>query len=405
MRIRAFQGLVPRADLASELASPPYDVLDTAEARQIIAAQPHSFLRAVRAEATMPEGVDPYSGEVYEQSRKHFVRMQEEGELVREASPQIYLYRQVMGDHAQTGITAVCHADEYASGLIKKHEKTRPEKEDDRVRLNTALSAHIEPVFLAFESTPQIDALMKAAAASAPLFDFTAPDGVQHTMWRMPDSAAVTAAFASVPHSYIADGHHRSAGAARVGLARREANPGHTGEEDYNWFPAVLFPQDQLKILPYNRLVTDLNGLHPEEFLVRVSHVCRLQPSAPPSPAKPGHVSMYLGGNWLGLEFDVPAGADPVSRLDVSLLQDNILAPILGIDDPRTSKRIDFVGGIRGTDHLRAQVDAKRAAVAFSMHPVTMRQLMDIADAGQIMPPKSTWFEPKLRSGLFIHTF
>jgi uncharacterized protein (DUF1015 family) len=353
----------------------------------------------------LPEGVDPYSTEVYEQARKNFVRMQEESELVREKAPQIYLYRQVMGDHAQTGITAVCHADDYAAGLIKKHEKTRPDKEDDRVRLNTALSAHIEPVFLAFESNAEIDKLMADAAKTDPLFDFTAPDGIRHTLWRMPEAEAVTKVFASVPHSYIADGHHRSAGAARVGLAKREANPNHTGEEDYNWFPAVMFPQDQLKILPYNRLVTDLNGLHPEEFLVRVSHACRLSPSAPPSPAKPGQVSMYLGGHWLGLEFAVPPGADPVSRLDVSLLQDKILAPILGIDDPRTSKRIDFVGGIRGTDFLRTEVDAKRAAVAFSMHPVTMRQLMDIADAGQIMPPKSTWFEPKLRSGLFIHTF
>jgi len=405
MRIRAFSGLIPRADLAADLASPPYDVLDTAEARQILADQPQSFLRVVRAEATLPEGVGAYSDAVYEQARRNFERLQQDGELVRENTPQIYLYRQIMDGHAQTGLTAVCHADDYAAGLIKKHEKTRPEKEDDRVRLNTALSAHIEPVFLAFDSTPAIDALMQAAAQTAPLFDFTAPDGVRHTLWRMPDAAAVAAAFEAVPHCYIADGHHRSAGAARVGLAKREANPRHTGAEDYNWFPAVLFPQDQLQILAYNRLVADLNGLHPEEFLVRVGHACTLTPSAPPVPARPGQVSMYLGGHWLGLEFRAPAGADPVSRLDVSLLQDNILAPILGIDDPRTSKRIDFVGGIRGTDYLRAQVDAKRAAVAFSMHPVTMRQLMDIADAGQIMPPKSTWFEPKLRSGLFIHTF
>lgn len=405
MRIRAFQGLIPRVDLAAELASPPYDVLDTAEARQIIAAQPRSFLRAVRAEATLPEGTDAYSPAVYEQARRNFEQMQKDGELVRESAPQIYLYRQIMGDHSQMGLTAVCHADDYAAGLIKKHEKTRPEKEDDRVRLNTALSAHIEPVFLAFDSTPEIDALIQAAAQTTPLYDFTAPDGIRHTFWRMPDADAVTRAFAAVPHTYIADGHHRSAGAARVGLARREANPQHTGEEDYNWFPAVLFPQDQLKILAYNRLVVDLNGLHPEEFLVRVGHACKLTPAAPAVPAQPGQVSMYLGGHWLGLEFDLPAGADPVSRLDVSLLQDRVLAPILGIDDPRTSKRIDFVGGIRGTDYLRQQVDARRAAVAFSMHPVTMRQLMDIADAGQIMPPKSTWFEPKLRSGLFIHTF
>jgi uncharacterized protein (DUF1015 family) len=405
MRVRSFQALVPPASLAADFASPPYDVLNTTEAREIIAKQPKSFLRVVRSEATLPEGVDPYSPAVYEQARKNFVRMQEEGELVREKSPQIYLYRQVMSDHAQTGITAVCHADDYAAGLIKKHEKTRPDKEDDRVRLNTALSAHIEPVFLAFESNAEIGKLMEHTSKTDPFFDFTAPDGIRHTLWRMPDTDAVAKAFAAIPHSYIADGHHRSAGAARVGLAKREANPNHTGAEDYNWFPAVIFPQDQLKILPYNRLVADLNGLHPEEFLVGVSHVCTLSPSAPPSPAKPGQVSMYLGGHWLGLNFEVPAGADPVSRLDVSLLQDKILAPILGIEDPRTSKRIDFVGGIRGTDFLRTEVDAKRASVAFSMHPVTMRQLMDIADAGQIMPPKSTWFEPKLRSGLFIHTF
>ncbi len=405
MRIRAFQGLIPRADLAPELASPPYDVLNSTEAREILTAQPHSFLRVVRAEATMPVGVDPYGPAVYEQARQNFESLQDAGELVREDSPQIYLYRQTMGDHTQTGITAVCHADDYAAGLIKKHEKTRPDKEDDRVRLNTALSAHIEPVFLAFESTPEITALMHEAAATPALFDFTAPDGVRHTLWRMPQAAKMTSAFAPVPHSYIADGHHRSAGAARVGLARREANPQHTGEEDYNWFPAVLFPQDQLQILPYNRLVADLNGLSPEEFLVRVSHTCTLSPSAPPSPRQPGQVSMYLGGHWLGLQFQVPPDADPVSRLDVSLLQDKVLAPILGIDDPRTSKRIDFVGGIRGTDFLQAEVEARRAAVAFSFHPVTMRQLMDIADAGQIMPPKSTWFEPKLRSGLFVHTF
>lgn len=405
MRIRAFQGLIPRADLAAELASPPYDVLDTAEARAILAKQPHSFLRVVRAEATMPEGTDPYGQQVYEHAKENFGRLQKDGELVREQSPQIYLYRQIMNGHAQAGITAVCHADDYMAGLIKKHEKTRPDKEDDRVRLNTTLSAHIEPVFLAFESTPEIKRLMDAAAQTAPLFDFTAPDGVQHTLWRMPDAKSVTAAFTTVPHTYIADGHHRSAGAARVGVAKRASNPSHTGEEDYNWFPAVLFPQDQLQILPYNRLVADLNGLSPEEFLVRVSHACTLTPDAPPSPAKPGQVSMYFGGCWLGLEFGVPAEENPVARLDVSLLQDKVLAPILGIDDPRTSKRIAFAGGIRGTDYLKAEVDAKRAAVAFSMHPVTMRQLMDIADAGEIMPPKSTWFEPKLRSGLFVHTF
>ncbi len=405
MRVHSFKALIPPAASAAEFASPPYDVINTEEARAIIAKQPRSFLRTVRAEATMPPGTDPYSDAVYQQARANFLRMQEDGELVREHSPQIYLYRQIMGDHAQAGIAAVCHADDYTAGLIKKHEKTRPEKENDRVRLNTTLSAHIEPVFLAFETNGEINALMDAAAKTEPLFDFTAPDGIRHTFWRMPDAAAVTKAFANIPYCHIADGHHRSAGAARVGVARREANPNHTSHEDYNWFPAVLFPQNQLKILPYNRLVADLNGLSPEEFLVRISHACNLQPSAPPSPSKPGNVSMYFSGHWLGIEFDIPPDADPVARLDVSLLQDKILAPILGIDDPRTNKRIDFAGGIRGTDFLRGEVDAGRASVAFSMHPVTMRQLMDIADAGQIMPPKSTWFEPKLRSGLFVHTF
>lgn len=405
MRIRAFQGFIPRADLASEIASPPYDVLDTEEARKIIAEQPSSFLRVVRAEATLPKGVNPYSAEVYERARENFEKMQIEGDLVREEAPQIYLYRQIMGTHSQMGITAVCHADDYAAGRIKKHEKTRPDKEDDRVRINTTLSAHIEPVFLAFEATPEINAQMEAVAGTKPLFDFTAPDGVQHTLWRMPQTEALVAAFAAIPHAYIADGHHRSAGAARVGLARRQANPAHTGEEDYNWFPAVLFPQDQLQIFPYNRLVADLNGLSPEEFLVRINHACRLQPKASPTPSQPGHISMYFSGHWLDLAFDVSENADPISRLDVSLLQDAILAPILGIDDPRTSQCIQFAGGIRGTDYLRHEVDARRATVAFSMYPPTMRQLMDIADAGQIMPPKSTWFEPKLRSGLFIYTF
>lgn len=405
MRIRAFQGLIPAPALASRIASPPYDVISTEEARALLAAEPRSFLRVVRAEATLPHGIDPYSDEVYARARANFLAMQEAGEWVREERPQIYVYRQRMGNHVQQGIAALCHADDYEQGLIKKHEKTRPDKENDRVRVNSTLEAHIEPVFLAFDDTAGLADAMERVTAGEPLFDFTAPDGVHHTLWRTPDPAAFADLFAAIPHTYIADGHHRSAGAARVCVARREANPHHTGLEDYNWFPAVIFPADQLQILPYNRLVADLNGLSPEEFLVRVSQACTLHPAAPFTPKKPGHVSMYLGGQWLGLEFEIPAGADPIGRLDATLLQDRILAPILGIDDPRTSKRIDFAGGIRGTDYLRAVVDRGEAAVAFSMHPVTMRQLMDIADAGQIMPPKSTWFEPKLRSGLFVHTF
>jgi uncharacterized protein (DUF1015 family) len=288
--------------------------------------------------------------------------------------------------------------------IIKKHEKTRRDKEDDRTRLIGTLSADTGPVFLTYRDSQAIDALAAQAQKDAPLYDFTAPDGIQHTVWRVADSSFVEK-FRSVPVAYVADGHHRTASAVRVGRERREKNPDHTGNEEYNWFLAVLFPASQLQILPYNRAVKDLNGLSKADFLEAVGRAFTVTPNANDTPARPGEIRMYLDGAWHGLTWQPGVDADPISQLDVTGLQDRLLAPILGIDDPRTSKRIDFIGGIRGPGELVKAVDSGKSAVAFSMYPTTVEQLMAIADANQIMPPKSTWFEPKLRSGLFIHTF
>ncbi|MSU47554.1 MAG: DUF1015 domain-containing protein [Opitutus sp.] len=404
MRIHPFQGLVPTPAAAPEVACVPYDVVNAAEAAALAAGRPHTLLRVDRAEIDLPAGTDPYSDAVYAKARDNLSALQRAGVLVRETEPCLYVYQQQMGAHVQRGLVVGCHVDDYDAGLIKKHEKTRKDKEDDRTKLIDSLSADTGPVFLTYRDHPAVTALVNAKTGERPLHDFTAPDGIRHTMWRIGGGAEWVKAFAAVPATYIADGHHRAASAARVARLRRERNPQHTGAEDYNWFLCVLFPASELKILPYNRLVVDLNGLSPVEFLAKVKGVFGLQENAAPSPAGVGQVSMYLGEKWYGLRCVAEASADPVSRLDVSVLQDKLLAPVLGIGDVRTSKRIDFVGGIRGTGELVKRVDAE-GGVAFSMYPVTLTQLMDIADAGQIMPPKSTWFEPKLRSGLVIHTF
>lgn len=404
MRIHPFRGLVPTPASAPEVACVPYDVVNAAEAAALAAGRPHSLLHVDRAEIDLPAGTDPYSDAVYAKARENFQALQERGVLVRESEPCLYLYQQQMGTHVQRGLMAGCHVEDYDAGLIKKHEKTRKDKEDDRTRLIDTISADTGPVFLTYRDTVAINALVEAKTREKPLHDFTAPDGIRHTLWRIPGGGEWVKAFGAVPVTYIADGHHRAASAARVARLRRERNPGHTGGEDYNWFLCVLFPASELKILPYNRLVTDLNGLKPADFLAKVRALFPTEENAVPSPIEVGRVSMYLGGKWYGLRLKPAADADPVSRLDVSVLQDRLLAPVLGIEDVRTSKRIDFVGGIRGTGELVKRVDAE-GGVAFSMYPVTLTQLMDIADAGQIMPPKSTWFEPKLRSGLAIHTF
>lgn len=404
MRIHPFQGLVPTAAAAPEVAAVPYDVVNATEAAALAKGKPHSLLHVDRAEIDLPTDTNPYSDVVYAKARENLLALQKAGVLVRETEPCLYVYQQQMGPHVQRGLVAGCHVDDYDRELIKKHEKTRKDKEDDRTKLIDTLSADTGPVFLTYRDNAGVTALVNAKTKEKPLHDFTAPDGVRHTVWRIAGGAEWVQAFAAVPVTYIADGHHRAASAARVARLRRERNPKHTGHEDYNWFLCVLFPASELKILPYNRIVADLNGHTPADFLAKVKAQFGLEENAPASPAAVGRASMYLGGKWYGLQLKPDAKADPVSRLDVSVLQDKLLAPLLGVDDPRTSKKIDFVGGIRGTGELVQRVNAE-GGVAFSMYPVTLGQLMDIADAGQIMPPKSTWFEPKLRSGLFIHTF
>lgn len=404
MRIRAFQGLVPSPVLAPEVACVPYDVVNASEAAVLAAGRPHSLLHVDRAEIDLPPETDPHADVVYAKARENFTALQRQRVLTRESEPCLYVYQQRMGAHRQRGLVAVCNVEDYDAGLIKKHEKTRKDKEDDRTRLIDTIGANTGPVFLTYRDDAAVTALVEAKVRETPLHDFTAPDGIQHTVWRIAGGADWVSAFARVPWTYIADGHHRAASAARVARLRRERNSRHTGAEDYNWFLCVLFPANELKILPYNRIVRDLNGLASETFLAAVKSRFGLQENASPAPAAAGQASMYLGGKWHGLRLLAEAGADPVARLDVSILQDRLLAPVLGIEDVRTSTRIDFVGGIRGTDELKKRVDAE-GGVTFSMYPVGIDQLMDIADAGQIMPPKSTWFEPKLRSGLFVHTF
>lgn len=405
MRIRAFQGLRPKPGNAATVASLPYDVVNTEEARELASGNPHSFLHVVRAEIDLPEDTDPYSPLVYATAKKNLQALQDNGVIERESEPCLYVYQQKMGDHVQRGVVAVCHIEDYENNLIKKHEKTRQAKEDDRTRLNRALGAHPGPVFLTYEDEAKINELVASVVATQPLADFVAVDGVGHTVWRIPGGKDFVDAFKAVPVFYVADGHHRSASAARVGKELRDANPNHTGDEDYNWFLTVLFPATELKVLPYNRLVLDLNGHGPEDFLAQIKNVCPVTEGATPSPSDIGQVSMYFQGKWYGLDLTGLAASDPISQLDVSKLQDYILTPILAIDDPRTSDRIEFIGGIRGTKELIKRVDKGDGPIAFSMYPVTVEQLMAIADAGQIMPPKSTWFEPKLRSGLFVHTF
>ena len=404
MRIHPFRAWRPTVELVAAVAAPPYDVLNSDEARALAAGNPHSFLHVGKAEIDLPRELDVHDDRVYAQAVANLRRFRQEGVLVQEPQPVFYLYRLIRAGHAQTGLVATCYTEDYECDLIRKHERTLRVKEDDRMRHIAGLNSQTGPVFLAYRPQAALDALAAQVQAGAPLFDFTSPDGVRNTLWRMAEVSPWITAFAQVPVAYIADGHHRAAAAVRVAQERRAANPVHTGQEEYNFFLSVLFPSDQLRILPYNRCVKDLNGLAPAAFLERVRRAgFAVQAGAAPAPEAPRHVSMYLGGAWWGLSWPEAAGSDAQGALEVSVLQDRLLGPILGIDDPRKSPRIEFVGGIRGTAELVQHVDGGRAAVAFSMHPTTMDQLLAIADAGQIMPPKSTWFEPKLKDGLFMH--
>jgi uncharacterized protein (DUF1015 family) len=405
MKIAPFPALRPRKNLAHEIASLPYDVMDTTEAVAMAKGLPNSFLHVVRSEIDLPPGTDPHAEAVYRQARATLDRMVAEGALVREDAAAIYLYRQVMHGRAQTAVVACCEIDDYANNIILRHEKTRQDKEDDRTQHILATNANTGQVFLTYREVAAIDWLVESECAAEPLYDFTAVDGVQHTVWKAVRTDAFVQAFRNVPKAYIADGHHRSAASFRAGMARREA-AGADPDAEYNRFMACLFPSSQLKILPYNRCVRDLNGLSSEAFLQRVAAVFKVEDAASSAVSQPCSCAMYLGGRWRRLSWSLPASAqaDPVSQLDVSRLQEDLLAPILGIGDPRTDGRIFFVGGIRGNDELVRLVDSGQAAVAFAMFPTTLEQMMAIADAGQTMPPKSTWFEPKLRSGLLVHT-
>lgn len=404
--IRPFRALRPQADRAQSVASVPYDVVNTDEARALADGNPLSFLHVSRPEIDLPAGTDIHSDVVYRKAVENFEKLIAAAPLEKETEPCLYLYRLIMGDHEQIGIVAVSSIDEYDNGTIRKHERTRRDKEDDRTRHMLMLKAQTGPVFLTYRARPEIDEQVAAATAGEPLFDLTAPDGVRHTIWRLNETEALVKSFASVPLLYIADGHHRAASASRARAELQQQSFAHTGKEDYNYFLTVIFPDSQVQILAYNRTVHDLNGMSEEEFLDELRSQFTVSENASPEPPKRGHWCMYLGGKWYGLQLS-PAATLPtgtVAMLDVSILQDRLLDPILGIKDIRTDKRVDFIGGLRGTKELERLVDEGKAAVAFSLFPTTVEELLMVSDANEIMPPKSTWFEPKLRDGLLIHT-
>jgi uncharacterized protein (DUF1015 family) len=404
--IRPFNALRPQAERAPQVAAVPYDVVNTEEARLLASGNPWSFLHVSRPEIDLPAGTPIYSDEVYTKAGDNFARLIKNCPLVVEETPSLYLYRLVMGDQEQIGVVACCSLDEYDSDIIRKHERTRRDKEDDRTRHIMVLRAQTGPVFLTYRATPRIDSLVAdALRGNPPLYDFVANDDIHHTIWRVPNYDPLVAAFKDVSNLYIADGHHRAASASRARAELREQSFANIGNEEYNFFQCVLFPDSQLQILPYNRVVRDLNGLTEEEFLSRVRESFSVTENAAPAPAERGNFGMYLGGNWYGLAVkdDAKIGTGVVESLDVSILQDLMLDSILGIKDVRTDKRIDFVGGIRGIAELEKLVREGKAAVAFSLFPTTIDDLLKVSDAGEIMPPKSTWFEPKLRDGLLSH--
>jgi len=407
VRLHPFDALRPTPELAAQVAAVPYDVVSRDEAATQAEGNPCSFLHVGRSDIDLPEDIDAHDPRIYRQAREALDAFVARGVLVRDGAPALYLYRQVMDGRAQTGLVGCVHIDDYEHDVIRKHEKTRQDKEDDRTRHVLTLKAHAEPVFLTYRARPELEALAEPVLSTIPLYDFVAPDGVRHTVWRISRPEPWTEAFQPVPHVYVADGHHRSASAWRAGKERRQSNSAHRGDEEYNWFLAVLFPSEQLRILPYNRVVRDLGGKTPSDVLQLLGRVGLVSRTKNPQPAGSGAFCVYLQRTWHLVQLDsatIP-GHNPIGSLDVSLLQDRVLGPILGIGDPRTDTRIDFVGGIRGTAELERRVDSGQAAIAFSLHPTTVDQLMAVSDAGAIMPPKSTWFEPKLRSGLFVHTF
>lgn len=407
--IKSFQALRPPKELAEKVAALPYDVMNVEEAGAMAAGNTNSFLHVSRPEIDLPSEIDPHDDSVYLQGKRNLDDFIQRGVLVQDKQESLYVYRQRMGSITQTGLVVCASVDDYQSGVIKKHEHTRADKEEDRVKHIDLLDANDEPVFYLSRSCSEVEGIIEGVTNGAPEYDFITDDGVAHTLWIITDPALIQrliTLFAAIPRLYVADGHHRSAAAGRVRELRRNENPLHTGQEEYNFFLTVIFPENQLNIMPYNRVVKDLNNLSVSEFIARVKACFDITPSAiPVKPEARHHFGMYLEGNWYNLHAmtEIVNEIDTVSRLDVSILQDRLLNPVLGIQNPRTDKRIHFVGGIRGNDELIKLVDSGEYAVAFSLYPTSIRELIELADQDQIMPPKSTWFEPKLRSGLFVH--
>ena len=399
--LKSFAALRPKSELAARLCELPYDVMSSAEARAIVSGNPLSFLRVSKPEVDLSADIDIHSPQVYDKGRENLANLMEQGALQRDERPCLYLYRQVMGAHAQVGLVAAASCQEYLDGIIKKHELTRVDKEDDRVRHIETLNSQTGPVFLTYRADAAFDQFVADKVATEPAVDFIAADGIAHMAWILSsaeDIAFVEQTFARVPFLYIADGHHRSAAAARVFQSR-------SGQGNSARFLAVIFPHNQMQILPYNRVLKDLSGHSPEQLLARLAALFLIRDTGDAMPPRKNELSLYLGGRWLALTFrpEFTANSDPIENLDVTLLQKHVLAPLFGIDDPRTSTRINFVGGIRGTAELEKLVNSGEYDCAFSMFPTSIEDLMTIADAGGIMPPKSTWFEPKLRDGLFCH--
>lgn len=404
--IKPFAGLRPVPERAEEVVAPPYDVLNSAEARERAAGRPWSFLHISKAEIDLPEGTDPYDPSVYAKSAENLQKMLQEGILIREDKPCYYAYRLIMDGHSQVGLVAVASVADYDINRVRKHEYTRPAKEDDRVRQIEALNAQTGPVLLAYKSQADMDAILEETTKQPPLVDVTADDGVQHTFWVIDDDATIdkiSTGFEAMNAIYIADGHHRSASASRV--AKSHALADGDGDQNSDYFLSVIYPHNQMNILDYNRVITDLNGLSKEELLDKVKTAFTVtEKSAAVKPAKATEFGMYLGGQWYRLNINTElVPNDPVASLDVSLLANNLIEPILGISDPRTDNRIDFVGGIRGLGELEKRVDSGEMVIAFSLYPTSMEALMAVADADEVMPPKSTWFEPKLADGLVSH--
>ncbi len=407
-RIEPFKGLRPAKDKASVVASPPYDVLNSQEAKVMVGDNKFAFLRISKPEVDLADGIDLYCDEVYAQGKKNFDWFIREKVLVQDKTRNFYLYKQIWGDHVQVGLVASASCQDYLDDVIKKHEYTREDKEKDRMRHIETLNANSGPVFLTFKHRDDVDALFAKAMEKEPEYDFVARNTVRQIFYVVDDPKLVDAiqkAFASIDYLYVADGHHRSAAATNVKVLREKANPHHTGNEEYNFFLSVIFPDNQMKILPYNRVVKDLNGLTENEFFKKVKVCFDCEETHFKTPPHPDQFCMYMNGKWYLLI--AKAGSydtnDAVASLDVSILQQNLLDPVLGIKNPRTDKRIDFVGGIRGTEELERLVNNGANKVAFSFHPTTIQQLFNVADSGKVMPPKSTWFEPKLESGLVLH--